>query len=1011
MKFASKIVLSILCFQLAGGQALAQVGAVGAVGAAAGHYERDTQRSKTAKEKEAYPEVKNNLGELSKEELQIDSVEEADTYVKSFVSQADWFEDQCAVKKADGVHVKWDTSFVLHDNIPYSDMNIKNCGQEHEKLSHMYEVAKELSETFSPEEEPNALINKNCADCGPNGAPNSFLDDQSPDYVPPGDKCSLQVQAKVQAENCGVLKALGSAVTHWSCIGNLIKGVINGLRDAVVGIGKLLWEGVKWAGNKVKDGWNGLMVWAGFKKAETKADEGILAVSKKKQEEYKAFQKDKEGWLKRSAETIWNVIKEITYQGMYERESKCMNCKEKGDLLCEIGGRIFNDVVGFSFTLGLGAGAIATITKKVAGKLTDVTAKMTTRFAAAAEKGGRMNKIRNAAWKGAGVVGKKIKWVGNMPIRFLGKLGRGTMAMWKKFKSSSAFQAITNPANPNKVGKFLRWGTKKVANSIPAKIIITPVKWTGKQIGRYFRYDQRIFAKGSYYGARFGGADKVAAARLMDTMLPKLDKEAVTLDNNATRTQTLRYKEAGTTDGKLLEVADIEPNTESIVARLETRASNKGVKGAWNRATRTEGTALGGETKWRVWEVPESYLDAERRAEYVRAGIEIKDPVNGMYKLELPNSQFKKLFRKEFATKLDKKFGLPVGKDDIVVARYGDQVEQIPLDKMTKTRLKELREKGAIFTTKDHIGWDAKLNPHNIDPKYISANLQEQGKIAYVKDDKVYVMNARDVTQKLMKQLEDDQKAGKIVLIEGGLDNPQAISKWKNNKLVDQTDLSKTAAAENFQLGKQGKFDEKTEAAVAQAQDLNIILTRNADDAMDAQKTLSNRRRMPSSVFDEMHENFEVGYALRDKHLEVTRLTDDVPVKLPFKNDPKNPVVSVDGYQDGRKVIVRQQDGTAHVYDLTEQADEARLIQEIPKSESKRVATAMGEVRNGQLSAEASFDDVITNLKNQQKVEGTDFWVTRNKQTGKPEGLHIKMDPACGKGVISVSCAPAKLIK
>lgn len=1001
MKFVSKLILCwILALQLGAGNAIAQVGAVGVVGNRVETSKKFDKDQPNPDQEDVRPNS-HYLGNLSKVELQIDTMAEADEYVQSTMDQAKWFEEQCAERKNGDVYMKWDSAFVLRDNIPYGDMDIKNCSQEHEKLSHMVNVAKTLTEHFGTEE---TLINKNCADC----SVSQVFDDnsQNPDYIPPGDKCSLGVQAKMEAENCSFLKALGSAVTHWSCIGNLLKGIVKGFWDAIKGIGHLLAEGLKWCGKQIKKGWNAVKVFFGFKKAETQADQGILAVSQKKQEEYEKFKKDQEGWVQKSAEAAWNVIKEIAYVGMYERETKCMNCREKGDLLCEIGGRIFNDVIGFTFTLGVGYGAIATMTKQLASKLGPITAKLTSKFAAAAERGGLVSKTRNLAWK---ATNKTVKFVGRLPVRMINSVSAKTKRLWAGFKKTHAYKVIANPKNPN---RSFMGAVKWAGKTVPGKIIVKPVAWTGKQLGRYMRWDQRIFSKGTYYGALtgvpFGWTTKAEALALKAEMLPKLDKPKVdiVMEDGYTMRPTYNFKmKNGTGSGELVEVLH---NDQPIVARLEKRPATKGAKGLYNRVTGEGKTDLAATVDYRVWEYPKGYLEqnADKVAELKRAGVEIPEMINGHYPdvdgkvtVQLKANDFKKLYRGKFETptrKLTVKVNgekkvieIPMDKKGIVLIKYENKIIERPAKSITKKDLLEYQEKRAVLTTKEHPDAETLINPNKVDPQLISTNIQDPGRMVFVSNSgEVSVYKAANVTPEFVKNSE-----GKGFFIRGGTDNPAAIMEYgKKGFMKDAENMADTELQKVWDARVAGKTDEATELALKEVQELGVAIPLPREQISIAQNKLISKysgKKSGSLGLREMDDNWwveatEKNVGTKNNHIEVQLIRSEKPTKLPFKSDPSNPVDSVYAYQNETKVIVRKKNGEAYVYDVSK-GDEGVKLAEFEKADAKVVNTAMGEMVDAKQMSIDEIKKVRENLLLQNKKEGVDFYVT-------PDGKNLRIN-------------------
>lgn len=957
----AKTLLVILSFQLAAGTAIAQVGSAVNGG-------QNVARSATKN----WSTLNRLNPQYTQAELDIDTMAEADQYVESYVRQANEFESQCVDRKKDGAYIRWEDAFVLQENIPYADMKIKNCAQAHEHLGHMHAVATQLAEHFGAEEK---YRNKNCASCGTENpdalAPAAkFLNETSEDFIPPGDKCSIGVQAKMAAEKCSVGDKAKNMLS-FSCAGAIMKGIVLGLTDAIKGIGELLWKGVKWVGNKVAD--FGKWIWRGFKPAEKKSSQGVLALSQMQKKAAEEASKDKEGWLKRTSAAVWDFIKELIYVGMYERESKCMNCKEKSDLLCEIGGRIINDVVGFTMTAGFAYGAVKSLAPKVMGKLGDISARISAKFAVAAEKGGKLAKFKNAAF----VASKKsVKWLGNLPIRFMGKLSEKTMKLWTKFKGSWAFKAVTEPRNGGKsIAALVKGAGNKVLNSTPSKVIL----WAPKKVVNIYagNWQNRIFAKSAYAGSRtLGWATHAEAAALMQEMLPKLDKADVILDSRETRSPMLRKGalSGSAKDGSWKGVkATIDTGEEPIIARLDPK------------------------TKIRSWEVPEHYLTEERRAALARAKISIPAPdANGIIRLETPNSNFKKYFKNEYATPVDSKLGVPYsGKDKTVVIKYDNTIEQVPLKSLNKEKIAEFEEKGAVFTTLDHPNVKQVINPNKIDPKYFSKSLDDAGTMVAKYKNETYLFKSWEMTPEGIRKLEKDG----YTFLEGGTTNKLSITEYDLAGKRPGQEIMNSAMAKQANMNP----EERVAAQLTGVENLNVILTPRVEGAIDAQRALAKNTKLKPSTFEGMQDAYPIetfqtergAFPGTENYTFETISGEAKTVTIP--NTKHNAVQSIDIYQGDQKVLVRRADGTSEIYDVSKGKN--KMVGSLDQSQSKRVADALGETRNGVPMDRAAIDDVIKNLEAQGKKLGDGYVI---EEVAGQKTLRIKMNPECGKGTIDI---------
>jgi hypothetical protein len=973
-QIGSLTILSVLIFQLSAGTALAQVAGAAKSLNIGDEYAKQASKAQivTRSATEGY-----DIGEdpdWSADDRGVRSMVDANEYIQSFVNQTEWFERQCVVKKKDGAHIKWETAFILQEDIKYSNMNIRTCAQMHDKLFHMYGVAQNLVQKFGI---TDALQNKNCDDCSA-GAPAAFLDQENPDFTPPGEKCSIGAQEAIKAEKCGLgdqVKGMGNL----SCLASLGKGILLGLKDAIVGIGKLLGEGLKWAGQQIKKGWNKLMAWEPFKKAETKADQGIHQVSKTQDAEYQEFEKDKEGWLKRTTNKVLDFLgsffKELTYRGMWEREAKCLNCKEKSALLCEIGGRVISDLVGFTMTAGFAYGAVKTAVGKFSSKLADITARLNTKLLKAAEANHRGAKAALATTKVANKAfqaGKKgIVWIGGLPIRLVGALSEKTMRLWKGFSGSVAKSALLNPRNPSGVVRTLQKTANVVA--LPAKIILAPVKMTTKMIGRYFDFDQRILANAAKAGARTAWASKEEALKIQQSLLPTLDKARVTLVPADARPPVLEPEIVnGVPTGKMI----IQTHGD-LVARLENGK--------------------------RVWEVPPSYLTAERIAEFKRAKIEIpKMDANGLYRLETSNSAFKKLVRGNFATPKTR-YGIPYDKNGIVVIQVGHTNREVKASKLSLREIRDLEERGAVFTTKDHPNWDQAINPNKIDPKWYSKKIENNpGTVVAKRGDDTFTYQARNLTPDQMKKMESEG----YTFIEEGLDNQLAPTQFENGKLPGQ-EITSTPWYQNHQKYiKDGDTESLTAAQMAGIDELNVIVTKNVTEAERVQKELSrNYSKANPKTFEGIHESFDIGFSEINLPGNKSHIRVYNPVQDTYRTLPATPgIKSVDLYQGGNRAIVRTHDGGSVIYDLSRGENGVRITA-INQSDSVKIHEAMGEFYRGKPMDQAALDDVVENIKSQGLKEGQQYsWVKASD--GTTDSLRIKVDPKCGKkGYIDIPLA------
>jgi hypothetical protein len=701
MKTLSKLILSVLCMQLTLGtvpQAQAQVGVV-----------QNATRAITKN----YSQV-----ERDEEEKKIDTSMEAEDYIKSTLIQNEMFQNQCMNEKNE---IAEDRAFILSDNIQYADMQVKNCAQEAAKLYHMNQLADELTSEFNIDRE-----NMNCSFCGIPGMEGA---QDNPDAIAPGEKCSKATQDKLKLEPCstycmfkpaietatlGISNLLGgggdrskdgcskdSALDQGaSCVGNLAKGLVKGIWEGITGLATLVGSGLKWVGKK-------LLFWDYWHKVENKTSENGNAAGQASDKELLKWNGDKPGWFQDKINSVLNFLKEITYVGLFERESKCMNCKEKGQLMCEIGGRVISDVVGFSFTLGAGYGAIKTAVTKLGPKLAGVIEKISIAAAKEGSMASRVNKVVNP------LLVKPAKWIGNLAVKAGRSITKGVLNKWKYFKNSKVYAAVMKPRSSSFMGK-VRLGAEKVANSVPGKIVIAPFRGIKKAFNAYIEFDSKIFAKGAATSANalngLGvGMSKYQIAKMYSELSSfSLSGKRGMIDKNGN--QVLRIPPGKMTTEEMAQfnragvsLTEVSSDGESII-RIKPKTFEKMKKGEFATQYDPRGLPIGQDGKTIV--KLDNQIISKKTSEYTADEInKLRDQGAFFTTTDHPNA-LKVLDPNNLSSK-----GIKVGTEGEIVVKNAEDgsVKVLDASKVSEKEIEAMKKKGVEFTNKSDPYWERPL--------------------------------------------------------------------------------------------------------------------------------------------------------------------------------------------------------------------------------------------------------------------------------------------------------------
>jgi hypothetical protein len=929
-RILTRTLAGILCLELVLAPAVPSARAVtGVIGAGGKVAARELEREKrTAAEK------------------QIDTALEAEKYISATLTQNKMFSEQCMTPSGE---IDPKRAFMLSDDVAYADMNVKNCAQEREKLHHMNRVAGELVDEF--EIDPEKTQCENCS------VPQNLQKNEQ-EFIPPGEACSLEAQARFKKEPCNTYclwKPAISAVTTGmgpllvsaftggndgcpkqnllkstaSCAMNMIKGLIKGIWEAITGLAKLVWEGLKWCAKKVKQGVKWLF-WDAWVKTENKTSTNAHAVSQANKKEVESYEKDKRGWLKRKFDAILGFLKELVYVGLFERESKCMNCAQKGQLMCEIGGRVASDLVGFTFTMGAGYAAVKTAVTKFGPKVADLIAKTSKVLPKMGKQGKNVVKVAGETLK------KPVKWAGKTAIKVTKPLSKTVVKGWNSFKSSKAYQLIMKPDYSRALDGVKTLSTR-AANSVPGKILIAPVRGVKNAFKSYMEFDNLVFQKGAMASA------------------------------NTFRTAGIGM-------------------SKTEIARMYLDLSEK--------SKAVEGAARVDKKGNQVLRVSPDDLSNEQIAQFKRAGVRLDEiSADGEIILRVPKATFQELKSGKYATQVNS-LGIPIGSDGTVVIKQGATVVERKVSEITPTEFAKLRDSGAVFTTKDHPRAMVPLDPNGLASQ--GAKVGNEGEIVIKNTDtgEIQVLDASQVT---VEEINLYKKKGYPIT---NLKDPEWNRPVSKAGLPDGDELNHTASAKMHDLRKSGRGEEATKISLQEVESLKVLKESGeiSGSSQAAKTRLAQGGKIKTSQLDGIHES---------RALETTFLPEKNSIQFEVKPGEvrelpirKNASVVVETYQDGKMAVVRDLErGTVEIHDLTKKKTK---VSEFGKADQPLLDEAMGKTVKGRNAQDAALDEVKTRLdlnqQNQYRVVD---------QNGSRQ-IEIDAGPECNPGKILIGSDAAR---
>ncbi len=895
--FITRTLAGILCLELLLGPAVEPARAVtGVIGAGGKVASRELEREKR-----------------TAEEKQIDTAVEAERYVAATLAQNRMFEDQCLTPSGE---IDAKRAFMLSSEVAYADMNVKNCAQEREKLFHMNRISDDLVSEYD--------IDPEAAQCDNCSVPQN-LEKSDQEFIPPGEACSYEAQARFKKEPCNTYclwKPAISAVTTGmgpllvsaftggndgcpkqslakstaSCAMNMIKGLIKGIWEAITGLAKLVWEGLKWCANKVKQGVKWLF-WDAWVKTENKTSTNAHAVSQANKKEVESYEKDKRGWLRRKFDTILGFLKELVYVGLFERESKCMNCAQKGQLMCEIGGRVASDLVGFAFTMGAGYAAVKTAVTKFGPKVADLIAKTAKVLPKAGSRGSKVLKTVGNTVK------KPVKWAGKAAVKSTKAISRTVVKGWKGFKSTKAYQLIMKPDYSRALDGVKTLATKG-ANTVPGKVIIAPFRGAGKVFKGYFELDNIMFRQGAMTSAN---TFRTAGIGMSKTEIAKM------------------YLDLG---GK------------SKLAEGATRVDKNGNQ---------------------VFRIPASEIPSEQMAQFKRAGVRLDEiSSEGDLIIRVPTKTFEELKSGKFATKTNP-MGIPIGSDGTVVIKQGSSIVERKVESISAQEFAKLRDEGAVFTTKEHPRAQIPLDPNGLSSKGVKVGIE--GEIV-VKNTETGTIEVLDASQVSAEEVALWKKKGYPIT---NLKDPEWNRPVSKAGIPEGDELNHTAAARMQELRNTGRGEEATKIALQEVETLKVLKETGeiSGSSIAARNQLSKGGRVKASHLDGIHESRAIETTLiPEKNLIQFETKAGEVRELPIR---KNANVVVETYQDGRMAVVRDlEKGTVELHDLTRKKTK---VGEFGKADQSLLDEAMGKTVKGKNAQDAAMDEVKTRLDLNQQTQ------------------------------------------
>lgn len=935
--FAVRLLGSLLCFPLALGSAFAPpahavTGVItrGATVSTAGRIgKQELEREKR-----------------TAEEKQIDTALEAEQYVSSTLAQNRMFADQCANTQGEIDNKK---AFMLSDDIPYADLNVRNCGQEREKLYHMNRIADDLVSEFDLD-----LEQTDCDNCS---VPSKYTQAES-ETVPPGQACSLEAQARFKKEPCntycmwkpalsvataGMGPLLAGAFTGGkdgcpkqnlalataSCAVNMIKGLILGIWEAITGLAKLVWEGLKWCANKVKQGAKWLF-WDAWVKTENKTSSSAHAVSQSQKKEVEAFEKDKKGWLRKTFDTVLNFLKDLVYIGFFEQESKCMNCAQKGQLMCEIGGRVASDVVGFTFTMGAGYAAMKTAVAKLGPKVADLLAKTAKVLPKAGTRGTRVLKAAGETIK------KPVKWAGKAAIKSTRTISKAVVNGWRKMKTSKIYRAIMTP-DYSRALDGIKLAGKKVGESIPGKVVISTGRGVKTAVKKYFEFDDRVFQKGFLGSA------------------------------NAFRTAGIGM-------------------SKTEISRIYLTLAEKGRPAAGAARVDRNGN--------QVLRLSPQDLSNEQIAQMTRAGIRLDEVAeNGEVILRIPTKTFDELKAGTYATRTNA-LGIPVGTDGSVLIKQGDRVIERKAESITPAEFAALRGNNAVFTTKEHPRAWTPLDPNRLSEKGIKVGTEGEIVLKNTDTGAIEVLDASTVTA---DDVANWKKKGYPMTHLGDPEWNRPVSKAG---VLEGDQLNHTASARMHQLRNSGKGEEATRIALDEVESLQVL--KETGEISGASVAARDRLIAQGKVKAKHLEGIQESIALETTYLPEKN-------KIRFENPQggtheisvrKGAPVTLELFQEGKMAIVRDLErGTTELHDLTRKKTK---IADFTEKDLPVLNEAMAKTVRGKPAPQAALDEVKTRLDLQKN---TNYRVI---ETQGEQKIEIPTGPECRPSSIQIGSDAAK---
>jgi len=411
----------------------------------------------------------------------------ADEVIKESKNYIKTFQETCT--DANG-NINGNKAWVLESDIGESEPNINNCSKAAEFIRDS--IIPGMND-ISRQAKANA-DEAGCTDCAVKNPVNLL---EADDQV---KSCSAETELKLKkSQKCSFACDMTSAMGLSKAGCHKSSGITTGcFTNLAAGVLKAITEIFTWPIDLAKSGYDYL-----FGKGETKVSNKAKVVMNLSDDQIKKIKKmpkkeQEKTFAENAYEVMASVLGALSGTDEYERRSKCANCKEKADLMCQVIGTSSGTLISF-FASGVVIGAAKGSATTIAGRILAKSPTLAKWARATAKVGSKM-----ATSAGNGL----IKF-GGFVVSGAAKVASPAVKWWDKFKATSVFTKIktftnrvsTSAANRRNAFKETIPGkvTYKIA-SIPGKVF----KGAGNLYERNMALGEKIANKA------LGGASKTS---------------------------------------------------------------------------------------------------------------------------------------------------------------------------------------------------------------------------------------------------------------------------------------------------------------------------------------------------------------------------------------------------------------------------------------------------------------------------------------------------------------------